>query len=70
MNFSIILDPRIVVHCPNGSGFSGTFIALYQLMDEIEKSSRIKTLDIFGQVLQLRQCRPQMVFFFSLIKLR
>jgi len=38
-------------------------------MDNIEKSSQAQTLDIYGEVLELRKSRTQMVFVIYLSKL-
>ncbi|CAK8684507.1 unnamed protein product [Clavelina lepadiformis] len=48
----------IVVHCSNGSGRSGTFIALDRLLQEMQEKSSV---NIFETVQQLRQDRMAMV---------
>ena len=57
---------NILVHCSAGVGRTGTFIALYQLMDLLdvlskENSGLSNTIDIFNTVLQLRSKRIMMV---------
>ncbi|KAK4298161.1 hypothetical protein Pmani_029475 [Petrolisthes manimaculis] len=48
----------IVVHCSAGVGRTGTFIGLYNLMDQMEQGD---TVDIFNTVLRMRCHRPHMV---------
>ncbi|KAJ8035152.1 Receptor-type tyrosine-protein phosphatase alpha [Holothuria leucospilota] len=48
----------LLVHCSAGVGRTGTFIALYTLMDFIETDTKI---DIYGYVERMRQDRIKMV---------
>ena len=65
---------KILVHCSAGVGRTGTFIALYQLMETLDqkfgKSINPETfetviadnsIDLFNTVYQLRSKRMQMV---------
>ncbi|KAJ8040911.1 Receptor-type tyrosine-protein phosphatase T [Holothuria leucospilota] len=49
---------HLLVHCSAGVGRTGTFIALYTLMDVIETDTKI---DIYGYVERMRQDRIKMV---------
>ncbi|XP_063404500.1 receptor-type tyrosine-protein phosphatase alpha-like [Mytilus trossulus] len=49
----------IVVHCSAGVGRTGTFITLDTLIRKIQNGD--DSIDIFGQILQLRHCRLNMV---------
>ncbi|KAJ8040910.1 Receptor-type tyrosine-protein phosphatase T [Holothuria leucospilota] len=49
---------HLLVHCSAGVGRTGTFIALYTLMDVIDTNTKI---DIYGYVEQMRQDRIKMV---------
>ena len=61
----------ILVHCSAGVGRTGTFLALYQLMEELdglvpkylkgERRGPDMTLDIFNTVFKLRSKRMYMV---------
>ncbi|XP_063720114.1 receptor-type tyrosine-protein phosphatase eta-like [Symsagittifera roscoffensis] len=51
-------ESPIIVHCSAGCGRTGSFIALDQINENIEKSS---VVDIRGIVASLRSARPQMV---------
>ena len=54
------LEPKcFMAHCATGSGQSGTFLALYNLIEQIESNQQF--LDVFQEVLKLRQCRKFMV---------
>ena len=46
------------VHCVAGAGRSGTFAACFCALEQM---SQIDETDIFGNVLQLRSVRPQLV---------
>ncbi|KAJ8040188.1 Receptor-type tyrosine-protein phosphatase T [Holothuria leucospilota] len=48
----------LIVHCSAGVGRTGTFIALYSLMDAVETSEK---LDVYGFVEQMREDRINMV---------
>nr|XP_039266285.1 receptor-type tyrosine-protein phosphatase F-like [Styela clava] len=48
----------IVVHCSAGVGRTGTFIALDNLMEELESTG---TVDVYSQVWRMRQRRTEMV---------
>ncbi|KAJ8040196.1 Receptor-type tyrosine-protein phosphatase T [Holothuria leucospilota] len=48
----------LIVHCSAGVGRTGTFIALYSLMDVVERSEKI---DVYGFVEQMRKDRISMV---------
>ena len=52
----------VVVHCSAGVGRTGTFIALYRLMEMIEGGHVTDTIDIYNEVFQLRSDRCLMVF--------
>jgi len=52
---------NVVVHCSAGVGRTGTFIALYKLMDWIDSTPNIEKVDIFNEVLLLRKNRCNMV---------
>jgi protein tyrosine phosphatase len=51
----------ILVHCSAGVGRSGTFIALDRLLQQFDKLPFYGYLDIYGTVLEMRQCRDKMV---------
>ena len=55
-----------IVHCSNGAGRTGIFIALKQLIDKI--LSKAETLNIFQTVLDLRKDRKFMVKIHILLK--
>ncbi|KAJ8040649.1 Receptor-type tyrosine-protein phosphatase epsilon [Holothuria leucospilota] len=48
----------LLVHCSNGSGASGTFIAIYSLMDVLKES---KSINVFDFVNNMRKDRMDMV---------
>lgn len=50
---------NVLVHCSAGVGRTGTFIALYRLIQDIDFGA--KEIDIFSTVLALRRERCQMV---------
>ena len=51
---------RIVVHCSAGVGRTGTFIALYKIMQRINEGN-IDDIDIYNVVFALREDRTLMV---------
>ena len=51
----------MIVHCSAGVGRTGTFIALYKLMEKIDNGLINETIDIYNEVMQLRQDRCFMV---------
>ena len=51
----------VVVHCSAGVGRTGSFIALYRLMEMIESGLITDTVDVFNEVFQLRSDRCSMV---------
>ena len=64
---------NILVHCSAGVGRTGTFIALYQMMEEMDDlipkyqengASCNMSMDIFNTVLNLRSKRVYMVSLF------
>jgi len=58
----ILLEPtNVIVHCSAGVGRTGTFIALYKLMEKIDEGIIRDTIDIYNEVFQLRQDRCFMV---------
>ena len=65
---------NILVHCSAGVGRTGTFIALYQMMEEMDDlipkyqengASCNMSMDIFNTVLNLRSKRVYMVSLFQ-----
>ncbi|XP_071504202.1 receptor-type tyrosine-protein phosphatase kappa-like [Diadema antillarum] len=48
----------VIVHCINGTGWSGVFCALWSIIDKCERKN---TVDIFHTVKNLRANRPNMV---------
>ncbi|KAJ8040644.1 Receptor-type tyrosine-protein phosphatase mu [Holothuria leucospilota] len=48
----------LLVHCSNGSGATGTFVAIYSLMDALKES---KTISVFNCVNNMRKDRMDMV---------
>ncbi|XP_072180078.1 receptor-type tyrosine-protein phosphatase mu-like [Diadema setosum] len=48
----------VIVHCINGTGWSGVFCALWSVIDKFERKN---TVDIFHAVKNLRANRPNMV---------
>ncbi|XP_071490731.1 uncharacterized protein [Diadema antillarum] len=48
----------VIVHCINGTGWSGVFCALWSVIDKFERKN---TVDIFHTVKNLRANRPNMV---------
>ena len=52
-------DP-ILVHCSAGVGRSGTFIAVYKLIEEYLDSEK-KVLDVYSTVMEMRGQRMKMV---------
>ncbi|XP_071504220.1 receptor-type tyrosine-protein phosphatase kappa-like [Diadema antillarum] len=48
----------VIVHCINGTGWSGVFCALWSVIDKFERKN---TVDIFHAVKNLRTNRPNMV---------
>ncbi|XP_072179276.1 receptor-type tyrosine-protein phosphatase T-like [Diadema setosum] len=48
----------VIVHCVNGTGWSGVFCALWSVIDKFERKN---TVDIFHAVKNLRANRPNMV---------
>ena len=52
-------DP-ILVHCSAGVGRSGTFIAVYKLIEEYLDNEK-KVLDVFSTVMEMRGQRMKMV---------
>ena len=65
---------KMLVHCSAGAGRSGTFIALYQAMELLDKhlrknvkadnfytAARCTKIDLFNTVFNLRSKRSQMV---------
>ena len=51
----------MIVHCSAGVGRTGTFIALYKLMEKIDEGVVRDTIDVYNEVFQLRQDRCFMV---------
>ena len=72
-------NAKILVHCSSGTGRSGTFIALYQLMDVLDKnvvnykrgrtcilsSTNEPKIDVFNTLFQLTRQRSEMVSTFK-----
>ncbi|XP_068231005.1 receptor-type tyrosine-protein phosphatase eta-like [Palaemon carinicauda] len=51
----------MVVHCSAGVGRTGTFIGAWNLIDLIRRDPSSPWIDIRGEVLAIRECRPSMV---------
>jgi protein tyrosine phosphatase len=54
----------VVVHCSAGVGRTGTFIALYKLMEKIDSGLCEETIDVYNEVFRLRADRCCMVMRF------
>ena len=54
---------NVLVHCSAGVGRTGTFLALYKLLDDVDEllKSKTGTINIFNTVLSLRSKRVEMV---------
>ena len=72
--FSISPQDPVLVHCSAGVGRSGTFIAVYKLLEDYLNKDR-KQLDVFGTVLEMRgqrmrmiQKAPQYVYVFKCLR--
>ena len=50
-----------MVHCSAGVGRTGTFLALYRLLDMIKAGLITDTIDVYNEVFQLRSDRGWMV---------
>ena len=61
INFQLSGASKVVVHCSAGVGRTGTFIALYRLVDMIKAGLITDTVDIYNEVFQLRSDRCWMV---------
>jgi len=48
----------IIVHCGNGGGRSGTFVAAYTILERLKSEQMV---DVFQTVRRLRKCRPSFV---------
>lgn len=53
-------ESPIVVHCHNGVGKTAIFIAIDRIYAQLKKGKN-ECIDIFGNVIEMRQYRPQMV---------
>merc|ERR1712126_221659 len=55
---SFTLTPPITVHCSAGVGQTGTFVALWNLLDEATSTGRV---NVFDAVRHMREFRYKMV---------
>ena len=55
-----------MVHCSAGVGRTGTYIALYRIIEKLDNNELDNdSIDVYGEVFRLRRDRCQMVRLFK-----